>query len=535
LLIDLQQEPAAELPETDVIIVGAGAVGLTMGVELARSGSRVLLLEAGGSWVSAQSQAFFNAARSIGRPLHGLHQGRYRVLGGTTTFWGGQLVPLDPLTYQHRPWVADIAWPIGHADVAPFYSRVFSLLGMDEQIAEDVEIWRRLRVRQPENTADLELFFTRWTPEADFSRLFAADIRRSQNLIVVINAPVTALQTDLSGRSVTQVEMRVEGRGVTSARAAVFVMANGAIEAPRLLLCNLADGRAAPWGRNPWLGRGFMDHLECKCGTVTPIDERRFHELFDNAVLDGIKYQPKIKLSEQAQVSRQLLSASASLVFNSSISEHLHNAKILFKAALRGHFEWNLFKYPARFASLVRVSAPMIGRYIRHRRVYNLADRGIDLGISLEQRPVATSAVLLRDDRDSLGMPLIDVDWKIDGTDIETFACFTGLIGDYLTRNKLAQLTISPSLANRDAAFVAGGIDTCHHMGTTRMASDPNSGVVDANLKVHGTDNLFVAGAGVYPTCGFQNPTFTAMALGIRLADALRGEQDAARSRTVER
>ena len=55
------------------------------------------------------------------------------------------------------------------------------------------------------------------------------------------------------------------------------------------------------------------------------------------------------------------------------------------------------------------------------------------------------------------------------------------------------------------------------------MASDPKAGVVDANLKVHGTDNLFVAGAGVYPTCGFQNPTITAMALGIRLADVLRG------------
>jgi choline dehydrogenase-like flavoprotein len=535
LLIDLHQSPAAELPEADIIIVGAGAVGLSMGVELSRSGTRVLLLEAGGSWVTAESQALFASPRSIGRNLLGLHQGRYRALGGTTTFWGGQLVALEPLIFENRPWVADIAWPFSAAEVEPYYNRVFSLLGMDAQIAQDADVWKRLRVPAPENTEDLEFFFTRWTPETDFSRLFAADIRRSANLTVVINAPVTALQTDPSGRHVTHLSVHAEGRGPLTARAGMYVLANGALEVPRLMMCNLADGRPAPWSRNAWLGRGFMDHVECKCGTVTPLDERRFHNLFDNVVLDGIKYQPKIKLTGQAQVSRQLLSASANMVFNSTLSEHMNNAKIFFKAAMRGRFEWNFFKYPARLASLIRLSAPMIGRYIRDHRVYNMADRGIDLEISIEQMPVAESAVLLRQEVDALGMPLFDLDWKIGDSEIETFASLTALIDEYLQRTRLAQLHISPLLASRDPAFLAGSRDTCHHMGTTRIATSPNRGVVDANQKVHGCDNLYVSGAGVFPTCGFQNPTFTAMALGIRLADALGSQQHAAPNRAVVR
>jgi choline dehydrogenase-like flavoprotein len=525
LLIDLHQDSPQRRLKADVIIIGAGAVGLAMGVEMARSGSQILLLEAGGSWVTAESQAFFESARAIGRQLNGLHLGRFRALGGTTTFWGGQLAALDPLTYGCRPWVADTEWPIRHPDVAPYYARLFSLLGMSRQIPDDSEVWRRLRVSPPEDTTDLEFFFTRWAPEANFARLFANDIHRSPNLTVAINAPVTALQLDPNGGRVLHLEVRANDGDPIQAHAENFVMANGAIETPRLLLLNLADGKVAPWARNPWIGRGFMDHLECIAGTVTPMDKRRFHNLFDNVYLDGIKYQPKIKLSEQGQVSRKLLSVAAHLQFRSSISEHISNARIFFKAAVRGKFDFlNILKYPAHIVSLARFSMPIISRYIRDHRVYNVADRGIDLSLSMEQKPLASSAIVLRQDSDAIGMARIDVDWRVDGAELETLASFAELLRDYLELKQLARLQIVPALANRDPAFMSTAHDTSHHMGTTRMASDAHSGVVDGNLKVHGTDNLFVAGAGVYPTSGFQNPTFTAMALGIRLADALRAK-----------
>jgi choline dehydrogenase-like flavoprotein len=62
-----------------------------------------------------------------------------------------------------------------------------------------------------------------------------------------------------------------------------------------------------------------------------------------------------------------------------------------------------------------------------------------------------------------------------------------------------------------------------HHIGTTRMSADPTQGVVDANLKVHSFFNLYVAGSSVFPSAGISNPTFTIIALSIRLADHLSG------------
>ena len=64
--------------------------------------------------------------------------------------------------------------------------------------------------------------------------------------------------------------------------------------------------------------------------------------------------------------------------------------------------------------------------------------------------------------------------------------------------------------------------DASHHMGTTRMGTDPSTSVVDADLRVHGLDNLYAAGASVFPTSGCVNPTYTIVALSIRLARHLR-------------
>ena len=59
-------------------------------------------------------------------------------------------------------------------------------------------------------------------------------------------------------------------------------------------------------------------------------------------------------------------------------------------------------------------------------------------------------------------------------------------------------------------------------MGTTRMSADPRHGVVDAHCRVHGVENLYVAGSSVFATSGHANPTMTIVAMALRLADRLR-------------
>jgi choline dehydrogenase-like flavoprotein len=53
------------------------------------------------------------------------------------------------------------------------------------------------------------------------------------------------------------------------------------------------------------------------------------------------------------------------------------------------------------------------------------------------------------------------------------------------------------------------------------MADELRRGVVDKNCRIHGIDNLYVAGGSVFPTAGPTNPTYTIVALAIRLSDHL--------------
>jgi choline dehydrogenase-like flavoprotein len=56
------------------------------------------------------------------------------------------------------------------------------------------------------------------------------------------------------------------------------------------------------------------------------------------------------------------------------------------------------------------------------------------------------------------------------------------------------------------------------------MADDPKRGVVDRNCKVHGVENLYVAGSSVFPTSAASNPTLTIVALALRLAKHIKEE-----------
>jgi choline dehydrogenase-like flavoprotein len=524
MLIDLQEGDVAPGEPYDAVVVGAGAVGLSLAVQLARQGKTVVVLEAGGLKTTQTSQSFFESAVATGHALMGLHAGRSRALGGTTNIWGGQLLAFDRFIFTERPWVSSAAWPIGREDIDPYYAATFKLLGMDRVILADTDVWTRLGVEPLKPSRDIVPFFTRWLPESNFARLFAADIKNLAGLHVCVNAPVTALVGSAGGAEVSGVQVNKPNGKIETVLGQHIILANGTIEIARLLKLPLADGTRGAWHRNAWIGTGFMDHVDCFAGAVTPIDKARFSEAFDNAYVDGIKYQPKLKLSANAQAEGRLFGAAAHLVFNSSASERITNLKVMMRGLLRGSPEPKSFANPLRTAAALRFLPPIALRYVRYGRMYNFSDRGIQLRISSEQSPLESSRVSLRGDSDALGMPRVDVDWQFNPEVLETMATFGERVRAYLAQTGLANVELDSRLLARDPSFLEDVNDAKHHMGTARMSKDAASGVVDSRLKVHGTANLFVAGAAVYPTTGFPNPAFTAMALGLRLVDDILSE-----------
>ncbi|MGH6813369.1 MAG: GMC family oxidoreductase, partial [Methylocella sp.] len=113
----------------------------------------------------------------------------------------------------------------------------------------------------------------------------------------------------------------------------------------------------------------------------------------------------------------------------------------------------------------------------------------------------------------------VEVDWRVTERDKLHFILLRKLLTEEMTRQGVLQFAGEPvDLVEIWPRKIVG---CWHHMGTTRMDSDPAKGVVDANCRVHGISNLFVAGSSVFPTVGSDTPTITIVAMALRLAGEL--------------
>ena len=134
--------------------------------------------------------------------------------------------------------------------------------------------------------------------------------------------------------------------------------------------------------------------------------------------------------------------------------------------------------------------------------------------VNLEQRPHVDNRIVLGTSRDFLGVPRVELHWRWRAEEQAELERLRTGVAAWFGAAKLGRVDIGTGVAPDPNAH--------HHAGTTRMHADPGRGVVDADGRVHGTDNLYVTGASVFPTSGFANPTLTITALSLRLADCLK-------------
>jgi choline dehydrogenase-like flavoprotein len=147
----------------------------------------------------------------------------------------------------------------------------------------------------------------------------------------------------------------------------------------------------------------------------------------------------------------------------------------------------------------------------------------------LEMQPSPKNRVTLGTRKDANGSPVARVEHDTSEIDRRTLVELHRALRDELRANGIGELEgdlerAKPWPIDQDAS---------HHMGGTRMGADPRTSVVDPTLRVHGAENLWIAGSSVFPSSGCANPTYTIVALSIRLARHLRGVLEAARARSA--
>jgi choline dehydrogenase-like flavoprotein len=137
---------------------------------------------------------------------------------------------------------------------------------------------------------------------------------------------------------------------------------------------------------------------------------------------------------------------------------------------------------------------------------------------TVEQSPDPGNRVSLTGELDGHGRRIPLLTWRWSQEDRQRITRSRDLHAKAFAKAGLGQV-IQGDWDSGQPRMVGG---SHHHLGGTRMSTDPATGVVDVNSKVHGMANLFAAGSSVFPSGGSVHPTLTIVALSLRLAEHLR-------------
>lgn len=526
---DLRELKAAEL-FCDVCIVGSGPAGLTLASELAGRSLSVLVLESGGASGMSAMPNSLNTVENVGVPRQeDQSKVRNRCFGGTSLTWSGRCIELDPIDFQERPWLPHSGWPFDLQSLRPYLDRATVHLGLRSRRQASEEDANGSGMDEEPLLGSFELRPLQWQFSKTGNSSFTEDyvrfgprfqrmpLRSVKNIEVWTRATVTHITTDASGGRVVSLEVADANGRLIVVRPGRTVLCGGAIENARMMLASNRLHKNGVGNANDFVGRFFMDHPRVVAGQfqahhVAYLQER--YGLLRSA--SGHRTQRGWSLLPEVQRREGLLNCAA------WATQHLANDDAW--RALRGLLR-PYGKTSREAASLVLRNADQIvmGTWQKLVQGRPLSRRwgALELEVMVEQRPDASSRITLSSRTDAYGVPLSRIDWRVGDLEGRTAIRLAKAIDRFMIETHGRRPLLADWVRN-NRPLEATFSDPAHPSGTTRMASSAENGVVDANCKVFGIENLYVVGSSVFPTAGHANPTLTIVALAVRLADHLK-------------
>lgn len=526
MIIDAHDVSVHSRLDCDVCIVGGGAAGISLAAELADSGLQICILESGGLRYEAATQSLLNG-EVLGNDYPELHETRLAALGGSTGVWAGWCRPLDPIDFEARDWVPGSGWPFELSDLMPFYRRAHELCGLGP-LDYDANAWARRTdsVPLPLPPEQFSTTIFQISP-VSFGAHYRDLLDRKANIRTVLHATVLRLIAASTADRIERARVATLDNKLFEVTARIFVLAAGGIENARLLLLSGDSPELSIGNTRGLVGRYFMEHGFINAGSYLCSDlaqSMAFH-FPTHTQVDGHDVVVRSGFSVSPAIAR---------------SQRLLNGAILFHPAYESH---DVFDSP-EIRALLEIRDKLRGRAVPGgylKRAMRILRGPGKLAIAVHRRaftregqqqrwrtralfecaPHSDNRVTLCSERDRLNRPRVRLRWRLNELDLYSVRQTHALLDKALRGAGLGQFECR--IAN-DQSWQQATEAAKHHLGTTRMHSEPAYGVVDADCKVHGVPNLYIAGGSVFPTGGFANPTLTIVALAVRLAAHIRNE-----------
>jgi hypothetical protein len=299
-----------------------------------------------------------------------------------------------------------------------------------------------------------------------------------------------------------------------------LVIAGGALESARTVLELNEQAGPLSSGVCDLAGRFLHDHLSLRIARLHITDpagfEERFAPFFEGSTMRTLRLELPPEILESARIPAlyaHFIAIAPSTSGFALVRDCLRFAqRRAFGPALSA-----AFKVASALPDITKLA---YARFVRQRLAYPKGSE-FYVHIDVEQAPCHANRVYQGPSDGAARRPL-HIDWDVKEDAPRITRAVRRYFERFWARNDLNRIGMLEFQEEADD-WGRNVFDLYHPAGTTRMSVDPAGGVVNVNLKVHGTCNAYVAGSSVFPSMGAANPTFTAMALALRLARFIHG------------
>jgi len=501
--LDLDNYSSDLLSGYDVCIIGSGPAGLALASRFIDSDIKVIILESGHVDPDPSFQKL-NEGESVGSRQVNLTGSRLRCFGGAGKIWAGVCRPVSEHDLKKREYVAHSGWPIDYSDLEPHYREASYLLNLDYDLF-DGEEWK--------SDSEMPVIFgglgdhllrgNRYQQAThenkDLTNKYKDVFFRSKNITVVTNATVVDM-VQKKGAGIDSVAVKsISNRGAV-VKSKYFALCAGAIENVRIILNSSIEDLVK---KNRFLGACFMSHPAFTDVGVA-IRSREDSECLDTKHLNK-RFGFELKYGEQdkLRVLRHSISL-APLSVKRKVSESMKSEKISYLDLIDNI---KILDVVSETKCRILGQDPVVENW--------------KISVGIEQEPRFSNKITLSDMTDMHGKNKLKIFWdSVSELEMNTVLEAVKGISRELVLSGIGVAKISNSLLSKEAFKRQDPIN--HHIGTTRMASSIENGVVDHNLRCFGLDNLYISSSSVFPTSSNVNPTFTIIALSLRLGAHLK-------------
>lgn len=433
--------------------------------------------------------------------------------GGTSQLWHNVLAPLDEEDFEYKSWIPLSGWPIKKSNLEKHYKKTANFFNFEYDIFDNPQKYINYfneinKVKFDSNVIDHKVLIhpkKYLRTNIEFDKL----LKKYKN-VKVLKQSVALNFVYENGCNVLNF-FDSKNKKYRKIHGRKFILCAGALNNPEILFNSLHLSNNLPM-----LGKCLMDH------PMGNFYQFRYKKPMTAKIYQSLIFKKNIAIKTALRLSnnqRSVLKLANSVFYlQPSFSEGYNNETEKLKLKLLTvRDKLKNFKIP--FSEILGIikNFNMVAQILQYKTGMLSTHKITDCMFVTEQRPSLNSYIALSGSKNEYGNKKTEIFWNLDKEDLDEVNNAYSYIRDNLMKENDAHETYNSENYSWEDRLSSAA----HHLGTVRMSDDYKNGCVDKDLKIHGSENIYVCDGSVFSSSGNANPTFTCMALASRLGEHL--------------